>query len=80
MNTIPEPTADEQYLFDVHIGGWDKRTTIQRGIGLGVIRGHNNLAKLEQYLGLPESVIWDELQALWGGLLWDDPEKQILLS
>ncbi|MBX9584865.1 MAG: hypothetical protein K2X87_31560 [Gemmataceae bacterium] len=80
MNAIPEPTADEQYLFDVHIGSWGDRTPIQRGVGLGVIRGHDSLPKLERYLGLPESVLQPELMGLWGGLLWEDAGKRIQLS
>ncbi len=80
MNAIPEPTADERYLFDVHIGSWDDRTVIQRGIGLGVIRGHDSLPKLERYLGLPEAALTLELRGLWGGLLWENPKEQIQLS
>jgi len=80
MNVIPGPTADEQYLVDVHVGKWDERTPIQRGICLGIVRGHDSLPKLERYLGLPASVVRDELMGLWGGLLWTNPEELIQLS
>ena len=71
MNAIPEPTAGEQATLDLHIGSWGERTPIQRGICLGVLRGHDSLPKLEQYLGVPESVLYAEMLPLWGCLLWD---------
>jgi hypothetical protein len=80
MKVIPEPTADERATFDMHIGSWGERTPIQRAIGLGVIRDHDSVPKLADYLGLPASVVRDELKGLWGGLLWEDPEKRIMLS
>jgi len=80
MNPIPPPTADERYLFDVHIGSWGERTPIQQGIGLGVIRGHDSVPKLQRYLGLPALVVREELKGLWGGLLWENPETLIQLS
>ena len=80
MNAIPPPTANERYLFGVHIGPWDEQTPVQQGIGLGVIRGHNSLAKLEQYLGLSAAELWPELRGLSGGLRWSGPDTRIQLG
>jgi hypothetical protein len=79
MTVIPDPTGDEQYTLDVHIGSWGERTPIQKGICLGVIRGHDSLPKLERYLGVPEAELYPELLGLWGGLLWENPREKILL-
>ena len=71
MNAFPEPTADERATLDLHVGSWAERTPVQRGICLGVLRGHDSLPKLGRYLGVPESALDAEMRPLWGCLLWD---------
>jgi hypothetical protein len=77
MNTIPEPTGDEQRTIDTHIGEWATRTPVQRGACLGILRGHNSLPKLERYLGVPEDEVFAELQGLGECVRWSDPRELI---
>jgi hypothetical protein len=77
MNKIPDPTADEQYTVDLHIGEWAGRTPVQRGLCLGLLRGHNSLPKLESYLGVSQDVLWDEMQGLGDCIRWSDPQELI---
>jgi hypothetical protein len=79
MNTIPGPTADERYTLDLHIGEWEARTPVQRGICLGLIRGHTSLPKLERYLGVDQEVLWAEMQGLGDRVRWSDPQELILI-
>jgi hypothetical protein len=77
MNVVPKPTAEEQYTLDVHIGSWSERTPIQQGICLGLLRGHNSLPKLERYLGVPQGVLFAEMQGLGECVRWGDPQELI---
>ena len=77
MNAIPGPEGDERYMVDVHVGEWDGRTPVQRGICLGLLRGHTSLPKLEQYLGVPQDELWAELQGLGECVRWSDPQELI---
>ena len=77
MNAIPGPTADEQRTLDQHIGDWASRTPVQQGVCLGLIRGHTSLPKLERYLGVPQAVLWDQMQGLEDRIRWADPQERI---
>jgi hypothetical protein len=77
MNAIPGPVGDERYMVDVHIGEWAARTPVQQGICLGLLRGHNSLPKLSSYLGVPEDVVWAEMQGLGECVRWSDPRVLI---
>jgi hypothetical protein len=77
MNAIPGPTAHEQDTVDLHIGGWASRTPVQKGICLGLLRGHNSLPNLERYLGVPQAELWAEMQGLGDHVRWADPQELI---
>jgi hypothetical protein len=77
MNSIPEPTAHEQYTVDLHMGEWASRTPVQKGICLGLLRGHNSLPKLERYLGVSQDVLWAEMQGFGDRVRWSDPQQLI---
>jgi hypothetical protein len=77
MHAIPEPTVEEQWTLDMHIGEWVDRTPVQQGICLGLLRGHSSLPKLESYLGVPEAVLWEEMPGLGDRIRWSDPQELI---
>ncbi len=65
---LPAPTTEEQRILQIVIEDLETRTPLQVGLAISVLRGHDSIPAVSDYLQVPIPDLEHALTSLWGVL------------